>query len=302
MNPKISIITVVFNAAKTLEATLGSVLTQTYENIEYVVVDGGSVDGTLDILEKYKSPRLFCKSEPDKGIYDAMNKGISRATGEWIYFLGADDTLSADDIIQQIFSQNIHADFIYGNVFSEGLKDIYDGEFDLPKLLRQNICHQGAFYRKSLFDKIGIFDIRYRLFSDWDFNIKCFLNPKVSIKFVDVVVANYFVGGVSTANNDLPFFREVLFPLNLKHLNKTGVGKLKNISFYDRWWRLLRSLSLSKSESLISFSGNEYLPKVVSRMYLFQQKIPQSLLQKGIFSKGFMSLSFIINRLSVPFK
>ena len=86
LSPKISIITVVFNAAEMLEETIKSVLAQMYDNWEFIIVDGGSTDGTIDILKRYQLPKILWKSEPDKGIYDAMNKGIIRASGKWIYY------------------------------------------------------------------------------------------------------------------------------------------------------------------------------------------------------------------------
>jgi glycosyltransferase involved in cell wall biosynthesis len=107
MPPKISVIIVVFNGAKTLPQAIESVLRQTYKNVELIVVDGGSTDGTLDILRKYESNNFIWKSEPDKGIYDAMNKGIMMAHGEWLHFLGADDTLINDKVLENVFNENL---------------------------------------------------------------------------------------------------------------------------------------------------------------------------------------------------
>jgi glycosyltransferase involved in cell wall biosynthesis len=296
LSPKISIITVVFNAAEMLEETIKSVLAQMYDNWEFIIVDGGSTDGTIDILKRYQLPKILWKSEPDKGIYDAMNKGIIRASGEWIYFLGADDTFIDSNVLEKIFlNKSYEADFIYGNVFDKRLKRNYDGEFDQNKLLQKNICHQGIFFNKSLFITIGNYNTNYRLLSDWDFNLRCFSNAKVKKEYLDVVVANYSEGGASAENNDILFFREVLFPQRLQNIKKRGLKSLRNIRVYDEWWRLLRSLRLEKNEHLSDFSDKTSLPVVIRKMHTFQKKIPYSYLKVGIFSKSTMFISYSLH-------
>ena len=116
--PKISIIIVVHNAAKTLKFAINSIFEQSYKNVEVVVIDGGSTDGTLEILKNNKAENLIWISEPDKGIYDAMNKGIRICSGEWLYFLGADDQLYDKNVLANIFqNSNVSGvEFLYGNV------------------------------------------------------------------------------------------------------------------------------------------------------------------------------------------
>lgn len=292
-SPKISIITVVFNAVETLEETIKSVVAQIYDKWEYIIVDGGSTDGTVDILERYHSPKILWKSEPDKGIYDAMNKGINRASGEWIYFLGADDTFIDSNVLEKVFlNKSYEADFVYGSVFDERSKRNYDGEFDQNKLLKKNICHQSIFFNRDLFTTIGNYNTNYRIFGDWDFNFRCFSNAKVKKEYVDVVVANYSQGGASAENNDILFFREVLFPQRLQNIQKKGLKNLRNIRVYDEWWRLLRSLRLEKNEHLINFSNKEPLPDIIRRMYSFQKVFPYKYLKIGFFSKATMFISY----------
>jgi Glycosyltransferases involved in cell wall biogenesis len=298
MQPKISVIIVVFNGAKTLPQAIESVLRQTYKNVELIVVDGGSTDGTLDILRKYGSSNFIWKSEPDKGIYDAMNKGIMMANGEWIYFLGADDTIKNDTVFENVFNKESHTDvdFLYGNAYFLSLKRLYDGPFDEDKILFRNVCHQSIFYKKSIHDKVGYYNLRYQLFADWDFNIRCFFNSEIKRKYIDVVIANYAKGGLSNANNDLLFFRNVLFPKNLWALQKNGIKKLNNVIFYDKWWRLLRSMKLiGKKDSLADYVFNENLPRAISNMFSFQRKIPFPVLRIGVFSKFFMFISYCLN-------
>lgn len=304
MPPKISIIIVVFNGAKTLSQAIDSVLGQTYNSVELIVVDGGSTDGTLDVLKKYKAENVSWKSEPDKGIYDAMNKGIKMAKGEWLYFLGADDTFYNKDILHKIFSnpQNIDCDFLYGNVYSLAIKRKYDGPFDENRILFQNICHQAVFYKKEIFESTGFYNDSYKTFADWDLNIRCFFNPKIRIKYIDFVIANFAAGGLGTSNPDLSFLRNYLFQKNLWMLNKKGYKTLYNIVFYDKWWRLIRSLKLNMDKNISDYSGKEKLPSVILRMHLFQKKIPSKILWIGIFSKAGMILSYLINLVSIRFE
>ena len=133
---KISIITVSYNAAATIERTILSVIRQTYPHMEYIVIDGGSTDGTVDIIRKYEDQIAYWVSEPDQGIYDAMNKGIRRATGDYIYFLGADDWLRDDQVMQEV-SEFIRLHPGYG---------LYMGNVFLyhPKLRRKG---SGRFFR-----------------------------------------------------------------------------------------------------------------------------------------------------------
>ena len=304
MQPKISAIIVVFNGADTLPQAIESVLGQSYNNIELRVVDGGSTDGTLDILRKYKANNLFWISEPDKGIYDAMNKGVKMAKGEWIYFLGADDTLYNSSVFNDIFSdkKNLDCDFLYANVYSIALRRKYDGEFDEDKILFQNICHQSIFYKKEIYKSVGFYDDRYKTFADWDFNIRCFYNPEIKRKYLDIIIANFAAGGLGTSKPDLPFLRNYLFSNNLWALNKKGSEKLYSIIFYDKWWRLIRSLKLKAKENISHYAEKERLPLVIARMYSFQKRIPYKVLWIGIFSKIFMFLSYCINLITIRFK
>lgn len=125
-NPLISVVTVSYNAVSTIEQTIISVLNQMYFNIEYIIIDGGSTDGTVDIIKRYDDKIAYWQSEPDRGIYDAMNKGILQAKGEWIYFIGASDLLLKNSF-QTIFSEKIDAEVIYGDitiVYPKGQKHV----------------------------------------------------------------------------------------------------------------------------------------------------------------------------------
>src|SRR5690349_21105763 len=137
--PLISIVTVVLNAADTLERTIQSVVQQPFRDYEYLILDGGSTDGTLQIVCKYESAIAYWNSEPDSGLYDAMNKGVGIAKGQWIFFLGADDVLVAN--LADVATELRDADTVYyGDVYMPRRGRIYDGAFSAYKLMFQNIC------------------------------------------------------------------------------------------------------------------------------------------------------------------
>jgi glycosyltransferase involved in cell wall biosynthesis len=196
--PQFSIVVPTFNAAETLRACLDSVAAQTCADFEVLLVDGGSTDGTVDIANSFAptlGTRLVIHSGPDQGPYDAMNRGVDMSTGHWLLFLGADDTLAGADTLEQVaeFIRNHdHSDLVYGDSLMASTGWRHAGAFDLDRLLFEaNICHQSIFYRRELFAGIGPYNLRYRLWADWDFNIRCFSNPALVIRYMDLVIANY---------------------------------------------------------------------------------------------------------------
>jgi glycosyltransferase involved in cell wall biosynthesis len=207
-NLKISIVTVCYNAEKTIENTIKSVISQTYKFIECIIIDGNSTDGTLNIIKRYKDNVDFFISEKDNGIYDAMNKGIKKASGDIIYFLNSDDRLYDHKVIEDIVKQfkgEKGLDIVYGKVqgenFPPNVKRSYDRscvfEFKSKRdLLKTVICHQRVFSKKELFQKIGLFNTRYKIYADYDWFLRNF-NKGVKIKFFDRFVAYYNCQGLS---------------------------------------------------------------------------------------------------------
>ena len=199
--PLISIITVVRNGAKTLDACIQSIIGQSYEGIEFIVIDGGSTDGTLDVLRHHHTRISFWVSESDKGIYDAMNKGVRHATGDRLLFLGCDDILSAD--LRMVAPLLTHANTIYyGDAYWLGRHQLYDGPFTTAKLARTNICHQAVFYPRAVFEKYA-FNLRYSLQGDWELNMRCFSDPEFRFQYIPVQVSVYNdVQGSSSSRRD----------------------------------------------------------------------------------------------------
>lgn len=198
--PKISIIIATYQAGEFLQACLDSIKKQSYKNLELLIVDGSSTDSTLSIIETNKALITSYISEPDKGIYDAMNKGVKIATGDFVLFLGADDTLLVDlaEIAFLLCDRNI---VYYGDVLFKQSGQIYDGKFGSFKLAIKNICHQAIFYPSSVF-KSYTFELSYQLLADHALNIKLFGDKNFSFSYFPHVIARYNQTGSSGSNID----------------------------------------------------------------------------------------------------
>lgn len=200
--PVLSVITVVYNNAKDIERTMLSVLGQTYPAIEYIVIDGKSNDGTLQIIEKYKDRLGKLLSEKDKGIYDAMNKGIALATGDYIIFMNSGDEFYANDTVEQVFAAGEDADIYYGEteMIDEQGNNLGRRRHAAPDVFTwksfkygMSISHQAIYIKRSLVEP---YDSKYKLSADIDWILKA---AKKAKKIVNVrrFVARYLVGGMS---------------------------------------------------------------------------------------------------------
>lgn len=212
MNPKFSIITITFNSEKTIERTLNSVLSQTFKDYEYIIVDGASKDRTMDIVRKYEplfEGRMKWKSEPDTGIYNAMNKGIMRSSGEIIGIVNSDDWLAEDAlqiVANEIDNNNARNKIVTGDMlfhYEDGstqyFKTSYERYVHYAKKYRMGLNHPATFVPKCIYDQIGLFDEDYKLFADADFIIRCY-EANVGIVFVNKVLSNMSDGGASNAS------------------------------------------------------------------------------------------------------
>lgn len=203
---KISVITVAFNTGNALERTIQSVISQDYPLIEYIIIDGGSKDSTVDVIEKYINNISYWVSEPDEGIYNAMNKGIAVATGEWLIFMNAGDHFVNNHVINKIIPYLKEKDLqiVYGNVIrfykshKERTYPLRVENPDIVDFVLSGIDHQAAFIRKSLFDKYGLYDEQYKLAADSIFFMRTLGIHKEKCKYVNVDVANFIMGGSSS--------------------------------------------------------------------------------------------------------
>lgn len=202
--PLITVVTVVFNGEKTLEQTIQSVVNQTYDNVEYIVIDGASTDRTLDIIKKYEDRIDYWQSEPDKGIYDAMNKGIGLANGDFLIFLGADDLLFSPNLMKNFSNQELDINFsYYGDAYFNEHRFIYDYKFTKMKLCCRNICHQSIFYCKNTYQNMK-FDTKYKIYADWAYNIESWNN---GFKYIPLTICIFSESG-SSKNGDKVFVKD----------------------------------------------------------------------------------------------
>lgn len=206
--PLVSIITVCKNSSDLLERTIESVKKQTYDNLEYVIIDGKSTDSTGEILNKYNNTIDICISEDDDGIYSAMNKGIKKSHGEIVLFLNAGDYYSSSNIIQLFANKfnETNADIVYGKM--EEIDDVTNSNrvVGVERASRYywfkyTIPHPSIAYRSDLFKKYGFYDESYRFAADYDVNLRFFFNKSLKKKFLDKITTVFHRGGASTNSN-----------------------------------------------------------------------------------------------------
>lgn len=204
-SPLISLITVTLNAEKDIARCIQNVANQSYSNIEHLIIDGLSTDNTIEIVKEYaqKYPHIRYISEKDSGVYDAMNKGIDLAKGEWIYFLGADDLLAADNVLEKIFSnkQFLNIDFLVGSVLILSTKlyiNYAKVKFDTWFCLTESVNHQALITNKDTFRKVGKFDTSYKLSADNRFFYEA-LKQGATYQYTDTDIAHFAGTGLSSA-------------------------------------------------------------------------------------------------------
>ena len=204
--PTLSVITVVYNNVRNIERTMLSVLTQTYPNIEYIIVDGLSTDGTLKIIRRYRNALAKVFSEKDEGIYDAMNKGLAAATGNYVLFMNSGDEFYEQDTVEKVFASAPNADIYYGEteMINEEGESLGRRRHAVPDVLTwesfkygMNVSHQAIYVRTVL---TVPFDRQYKLSADIDWIIRCTMNAQKIVN-VNRYVARYLVGGMSKAKH-----------------------------------------------------------------------------------------------------
>lgn len=216
--PLLSIVIPTMNSAGVLGDALRSLAQQTCRDFEVIISDGASSDATLAIARDLQAglPHLLIDSRRDSGVYDAINRGVALSRGEWFLVLGSDDRLHASTTVAAVaphLRAGDGAQLVYGDVcmmvgHNGGAAGVrYAGPLSLKRMFRINICQQSIFYRRTLFDTLGGFNLGYKLYADWDFNLRAFF--RVPVRWIDVVVADYAATGMS-ANRIDPAFMDAL--------------------------------------------------------------------------------------------
>ncbi|SHM41821.1 Glycosyltransferase involved in cell wall bisynthesis [Cyclobacterium lianum] len=200
---RLSIITINFNNALGLRETIESIVNQTFTGFEYIVIDGGSTDGSVEVIREYADKITYWVSEPDRGIYNAMNKGVVKAEGEYLQFLNSGDCLVNGQILEKVFSNNYIEDILYGdanNVFEDGTFEVRvagnEEEITLAYLIKFGLSHQASFFRRDLFSS-GLYDEKLKIVSDWKFFIEKIVFENCSIKKLGFATIDFEMSGIS---------------------------------------------------------------------------------------------------------
>jgi len=243
--PKLSIITINLNNASGLLRTIESVVNQTFTDYEHIIIDGGSIDNSVEVIKKFVEKITYWVSEPDKGIYNAMNKGILQSKGEYLLMLNSGDILYENDILNKVIRFGLNKDIVYGDVlWIEGENQFVTVFPDLPHFsyfVNSSLCHQATFIKKELHSFAGLYKENYRIVSDWCFFIKALFHYNCSFVHFPIIVSSCIRDGISCDPDIWPQivkereeFLAKEFPLILndytdgKHLNK-DFDKLKEL-------------------------------------------------------------------------
>ena len=271
---KLSIITINYNNKAGLQKTIDSVVAQTWRDFEWIIIDGGSTDGSKELIEQYQRHFAFWCSEPDKGVYNAMNKGIEKAKGEYMNFMNSGDIFYSKDTLEEVFARNtLNADMVYGDWARDEKDKIVmmkaPQEASLYSFYVDNICHQAMFIKSLVMKKEG-YDEIYKYYADWARWLKMMLD-KATSQYVPVVVCLYDTQGISNqvnANMDAEMQRlRSQIPIEERDL----LEKLRE--YFDESRMYKRELSKYESEPVIQetytlIKGNSWYYRLI-RLNLF---------------------------------
>ena len=222
---KVSVITINFNNKAGLVNTIQSVISQTFSDFEFIIIDGKSMDGSMDVINKYSDKISNWVSEKDEGIYDALNKGLSKATGEYCFFLNSGDYFSSSDVLQKIFSANTNVDIIYGDVKLE-INSQLVGEKKHPDILSKHylltevVAHQAQFIKRKLFEDFGNYDLNYKIAADYEFFIRMIFKHSVSTKHLPLFISSFDISGLSNNPEKLKQIKEERKIIHKKYFPK----------------------------------------------------------------------------------
>lgn len=252
MKYKFTVITINFNNKTGLEATLQSVFMQTFTNFEFIIIDGGSTNGDLETLKKNDPKINYWVSEKDNGVYNAMNKGLEKANGEYVIFMNSGD-LFFDENVLEVVNQNLSNNFeiYFGNTMLIKEKtsciEIPPSKINFSFLFYKYINHQSTFVKRTLFEKIFMFNEQSKITSDWEFLIVAICKMNVPYKYINYTICNYNCFGISS---------------NESIVETINIEKLKTLQvhfphFYEDYSKFLR-IGIKRMEHFKTISENKY--------------------------------------------
>lgn len=205
MNLLLTVITINYNNANGLLKTIKSVIQQTYTDFEYVIIDGGSTDSSLAVIKDFETEVNYWVSEPDNGVYNAMNKGLKAAKGDFVFFLNSGDVLYDDNVIAKLLNTlSLDDDLVYGDVLLKHEHNNWERLQVHPEILpfsyfyKGTICQQACFFKKSLFDSIFYFNETYKIISDWEFLVYALYIKQVKYRKINLLISIYDMEGISS--------------------------------------------------------------------------------------------------------
>lgn len=265
MKFKISIITINYNNADGLKKTIDSILCQSYKNFEFIVIDGASTDHSKDIILKHREEISYWVSENDNGIYNAMNKGIKAATGEYILFINSGDLLNNERVIEDLIKNLVEGDeIVYGDVLLRNeiknwqLIQRHPDKLNFSYFFKQTICQQVCLFKRSLFDKIFFFNEDYKICSDWEFLIFAIYIERVNCRKIDLVISIYDTTGVSGNQK----FKPIAASERKQTLEKF-------FPLYTDDYKLLSEYSSNRFKQLLQIEKSVFFRKIISLVFMF---------------------------------
>ena len=209
--PKLSIITINLNNGAGLQKTMESVFAQTFKDYEYIIIDGGSTDGSKELIEKHQNKLVYGVSEKDEGVYHAMNKGIRKTRGEYLLFLNSGDIFHSIDSIQILLKDSVE-DIIYGNIMVNSTAGNWLKEYPLDLtfeyFLHDTLPHPASIIKKALFDKLGLYNEQNKIVSDWEFYMKAIFLHKASYKYINSILVDFDFEGISSKMENASIIKE----------------------------------------------------------------------------------------------
>lgn len=256
---KVTIITINLNNSTGLQKTMQSVFEQSFKEVEYIVIDGGSKDGSVALIESYKDQLSYWVSEPDTGVYQAMNKGIQKASGEYLLFLNSGDYLQGEHILAKVADTLNGSGIVYGNVFliESALRSwtgVYPDKLSFQHFIDGSLPHPSSFIKKTVFDEVGYYDEGLKIVADWKFFLHAICKFNVSYKHIDKVISAFYLDGLSSlaANQALiqdekraVFLSE--YPAFIENSNElTQLRAFKNNRLIVKFTKMAKAIGLLK--------------------------------------------------------
>lgn len=264
MQFKVSIITINYNNASGLEKTIESVINQTYKDFEFIVIDGGSTDESKEIILKAGSSISYWVSEKDAGIYNAMNKGIKTASGDYLLFINSGDYLYNEKVVENLVNHLLETDeIVYGNVLLRNetknweIIQEHPDKLNFSYFYNRTICHQVCLFKRSLFDNVFFFNEDYKIASDWEFLIYAIYIQKVNCRKIDLLISVYDTTGISGNPN----FKKIAASERKKTMEKF-------FPLFEDDYKLLSKYSSNRSKQLLQIEKSVFFRKIVSVFFM----------------------------------